>query len=142
MAGTTFLYKGDKGDSFTAKTQCDVLEGYLVKAMSTQVVPTTTDPFAVLEVDKCDAAADTNLCVGFALGSITSGNTVGVQTRGTCIWTAAGALEAGDPVHTSADPLAVIDTTDTGSTIFTYRPVGVALGAAGSGEAVLVNFRI
>lgn len=135
------------GEDFTAITVCDVLPGYMVKAMSVVDTASTSDPFTTVAVDKSDGAGDSILTVGIAMGSITSGHLVDVKSQCVAVMNAGAAIAAGAPVTCNdADPLAVTTATFTcaGSTnalVYT-RQLGIALTVAASGEEVLVNFKI
>ncbi len=131
-----FKVVGEGTKSFTAPTQQDLLDGYLVKAMSTSAVSTSTAYEETIEVDKADAAGDIPLCVGVNIGSTTSGNPATIYRDGLYYFNAGGAIPAGNLVGpTGADPLAV-EVATAGSAI------GKALSAAGSADEVLVQLNI
>jgi len=122
--------------SFTAPAQQDLLNGYLVKAMSTSAVSTSTAYEATIEVDKVDAAGDIPLCVGVNIGSTTSGNMATIFRDGLYYFNAGGAIVAGKLVGpTGADPLAV-------KVVTPGSAIGKALSAAASGEEVLVALNL
>lgn len=133
------------GYSFYAKAQQVISGGMLVKAMSTAAA-STSRPDEILEVDRCDAAGDNATCVGIALHGAGSTDMVTVATRGIYRMYAAGAIVVGAEVSSSADPLAVLDSTFTcaGSTnaLVYLKPIGTALSTAASGEKVFVHLNV
>jgi hypothetical protein len=122
----------DGKETFEGQTYADLLNGYLVKAMSVQQVTSGLAYEAYVSVDKCDAAGDIPLCVGVNIGSTTSGNPAHIARDGIYLMYAGGAVPAGDNVGASGgDPLSVVTAT-AGSNI------GHSLSEAASGEQVVV----
>ena len=133
--------------TFNAKAAADLLDGYIVKALSTYDPSASTPYEEQLLVDKCDAAADQGIVVGITVGSFTSGNLATIARDGVYLTYAGGAIKVGEEVGVSEDdPMAVVDATfvcaGSENALNYVKPVGTALSTAASGEQVVVALNV
>jgi len=126
----TILDKVTEGMSITGKAQEAISGGQFVKAMSVADVSTST-PDASLEFGLADAAGDIPAAVGIATSDAASGENVDISFQGIYRVNAAGAVEAGERVGTSADARAVANVAESSG-------IGIALSTAASGENLFI----
>jgi len=150
MANATLLQINLDNSTFTGWAVEAITAGMLVSAgsdanLNSNTVTTSTANLAdgELIVKKMDASTDDALCVGIALETVASGNSVAIATQGIYILAAQGELNPGVAVSptnaTDAFANSVVGVQD-GEEEF---QIGKALtGASASGNYVVVSLKV
>lgn len=136
------LYLEDQGFSYPAKAQETISGGQIVKAVSGPNVLTSSSNFGnTAEVGLCNAVGDIAYATGVAIGTVVSGETIGIATAGVHGFYASSAVAAGEKVCADGTVATADCVAPFGASITSGAQVrfGYALTTAASGQLVAVR---